>query len=154
VILATAVFLLIGASPWLAEGATPTQLETLTLKCRCLSGYETDIQTFLAQPDAVALTGRVLYPRYFGRNDGLPSTNPSPAYAPRDYPRIGFYFLVPGNMQLAILPIKGARTFPHATDAVLYGCQREKYIEVKLMVFIDAGLIYTSGSLTDSCETP
>ncbi|MEW5940411.1 MAG: glycosyltransferase family 39 protein [Chloroflexota bacterium] len=154
VILASLAFLLIASLPWIAERALPNHLASLSSDCGCLSGYESEIKTFLAQPGAVTITGRVLYPRYFGRNDGLASANPSPAYAPRDYPRTGFYFLTLDKMNLAVLPMKGARPFPHAADAVLYGCQRDKYVEVKLIIFLDAGLIYTNGSLADSCETP
>lgn len=152
VILVAGALLLIGFLPSLAERTVPNRLASLEPDCACLSGYESEIEVFLAQPGAVTLTGRVLYPRYFGRNDGLPSTNPSPAYAPRDYPRTGFYFLVPDGMQLAVLPMKGAQPFPNAADAVLFGCQREKYVEVKLIVFLDEGLIYTNGDLTDSCN--
>jgi hypothetical protein len=150
VLLASLAFLLVSSSPWLAERALPNHLASLTPDCGCLSGYEDEIESFLAQPGAVTLTGRVLYPRYFGRNDGLASTNPSPAYAPRDYPRTGFYFLTPGEMNLAVLPMKGARPFPHAADATIYGCQRDKYIEVKLILFLD-GTTYASGSLADAC---
>jgi hypothetical protein len=150
VLLASLAFLLVSSSPWIAERALPNHLASLTPDCGCLSGYEDEIESFLTHPGAVTLTGRVLYPRYFGRNDGLASTNPSPAYAPRDYPRTGFYFLTPGEMNLAVLPMKGARPFPHAADATIYGCQRDKYIEVKLILFLD-GTTYASGSLADAC---
>jgi hypothetical protein len=160
VILAACVFLLVGALPWIAEVGSPNKLLNFcvesTLGCRTAgqvtSSQET--QAFFAQPGVVAAFGRVLYPRYFSRNDGLASTNPSPAYAPRDFPRTGFYFLVPGKMELAVLPMKGAHPFPNVADALLIGCQRDKYVEVKMIVFLDSGLTYTNGSLTDSCATP
>ena len=63
------------------------------------------------------MTGRVLYPRYFSRNDGLASTNPSPAYASRDYPRTGFYFLTLGEMNLAALLAKGVARDAEAMPA-------------------------------------
>ena len=157
VILVAGAVLLIGFRPSLAERTLPNQLQSVCPDLTCLAAHNVDesqVQAFLAQPGAVTLTGRVLYPRYFGRNDGLPSTNPSPAYAPRDYPRTGFYFLVPGDMKLAVLPMKGAKTFPNAEDAVLFGCQRDKYVEVKMIVFLEDGLMYTSGELTDLCEIP
>ena len=155
VILVAGFLLLAGFLPSLAERTAPNRLASLCPDLTCPAMHavdESQLQTFLAQPGAVTLTGRVLYPRYFGRNDGLPSTNPSPAYAPRDYPRTGFYFLIPGDMQLAILPMKGAQPFPNAADAILFGCQRDKFVEVKLIVFLEDDLIYSNGGLTDPCE--
>jgi hypothetical protein len=109
---------------------------------------------FLSQPGAVALAGRTLYPRYFSRNDGLASTNPSPAFAPRDFPRMGFYFLTPDGVEQVILPMKGSRPFLHAADGILLGCQRDKYIEARMVVFPATGETFTSGSLADPCLTP
>jgi hypothetical protein len=114
---------------------------------------EAQVSAFLDQPGAVALTGRVLYPRYFPRNEGLASTNPNPAFAPRDFPRMGFYFLTSEGVTQSILPMKGSRPFPHAADGILLGCQRDHYVEVRMIVFPAAGEIFTSGSLADSCLT-
>ena len=154
VFLIAGALLLIGSLPSLAEWTNSDRLDSPCPDLACLPQTvdKAQAEIFLAQPGAVTLTGRALYPRYFGRNDGLPSTNPSPAYAPRDYPRTGFFMLIPGELQPAILPMKGAKPFPNAADAILLGCQREKYIEVKLIVFLDDGLMYTNGALTDSCE--
>ncbi|MBV6394681.1 MAG: hypothetical protein HFACDABA_00247 [Anaerolineales bacterium] len=156
-ILVACALLLAGSLPSLAEHASANQIASLCADLSCFDSYNvsaSQIESFLAQPGAATLTGRVLYPRYFGRNDGLPSTNPSPAYAPRDYPRTGFYFLVPGDMKLAVLPMKGAQPFPNAADAYLLGCQRDRYIEVKMIIFLKDGLTYTNGNLTDLCSTP
>ena len=57
-------------------------------------------------------------------------------------------------MQLAVLPMKGTKPFPNTSDAVIVGCQRDKFVEVKLIIFLADGLTYTSGALSDSCETP
>jgi hypothetical protein len=159
VFLVAGAFLLVGALPWIAERSLPNRLESICAdsipSCLAAQGVDSSkVQDFLDQRDAVALSGRVLYPRYFSRNDGIPSTNPSPAYQPRDYPRTGFYFLVPGKMELAVLPMKGAHPFPNAADAILLGCRRDKYVEVKMIIFLADGLTYTNGALTDSCATP
>ena len=96
----------------------------------------------------------MLYPRYFPRNLGLASTNPNPAFAPRDFPRMGFYFLTPDGVEQVILPMRGSRPFPHAADGILLGCQRDKYVEVKLIIFPATGETFTSGSLADPCQNP
>ena len=150
------LFLLIGSLPWIVESSVPQpQPICATSLADCLSAQGVDgVQAFLSQPDAVGLTGRVLYPRYFPRNDGLPSTNPAPAFAPRDFPRMGFFFLNADGLTHAILPMKGSRPFPHAADAILLGCQRDRYVEVRMIVFPATDEIFTNGSLADSCAAP
>ena len=152
------LFILVGSLPWIVE----TRLPHRAFPCAdslvaCLTQRGVDqsqAQAFLAQPDAVSLSGMVLYPRYYARNEGIASTNPSAAYGPRDYPRMGFYFFLGDTLSQAVLPMKGAHRFPHAADALILGCQREKYVDVRMIVLLDSGLTYTSGALTDSCEIP
>jgi hypothetical protein len=151
------LFLLIGALPWIVESSVPRAkpiCEASLADCLSAQGVDaSQVQTFLAQPDAVGLTGRVLYPRYFPRNDGLSSTNPAPAFTPRDFPRMGFFLLNPDGVTHSILPMKGSRPFPHAADAVLLGCQRDRYVEVRMIVFPETGETFTSGSLAEICES-
>jgi hypothetical protein len=152
------IFILIGGMPWMIESAIrnpdPICADSIPA-CLALQGVnEEKAGAFLDQPGAVSLTGRVLYPRYFPRFDGLGSTNPAPAFAPRDFPRIGFFMLTPGGVEQVLLPMKGSRPFPHAQDAILIGCQRDGYVEVKLILFPATGEIFSNGSLADSCSTP
>ena len=157
-LLSSFLFLLIGSLPWMAEAfiprAGPLCADSIPACLAPLGADDSQARTFLAQPDAVSLTGRVLYPRYFSRNDGLASTNPNPAFAPRDFPRMGFYFLTTSGIEQVILPMKGLRPFPHAADAILLGCQRDKYIEVRMIVFPATGETFFNGSLETFCQTP
>jgi hypothetical protein len=152
------LILFIGGLPWIVETRVPQRaFPCADSPVACLAergANQSQAQTFLAQPGAVSLSGRVFYPRYYARNEGIASTNPSAAYGPRDYPRMGFYFFVGDSVVQAVLPMKGAHPFPHAADAIVLGCQREKFVEVKMIVFLDSGLTYISGALTDSCEIP
>jgi 4-amino-4-deoxy-L-arabinose transferase-like glycosyltransferase len=152
------LILLVGGLPWMAEIAIP-RAEPVCADAipACLAAQgvdEAQVRAFLSQPGAVALTGRSLYPRYFPRNDGLASTNPNPAFAPRDFPRMGFYFLTSDGITQSILPMKGSRPFPHAADGILLGCQRNNYVEVRMIVFPAARETFTSGVLADPCPTP
>ncbi len=148
--------LLIGNSPRLAETGIRASLPICdTTITHCLSAADltsAQIQNFITQPNALSLSGQVFYPRYFSRGNGLPSTNPLAAYAPRDYPRIGFTLLLNDNVIQAILPMKGVRPFPNAQGAIVLGCQQDKYVEVRLIYFPESGEIFTSGSLNDPCE--
>ncbi|MBI5842844.1 MAG: glycosyltransferase family 39 protein [Chloroflexi bacterium] len=152
-ILILAAFALVGALPWFAKGLvspryTSTQQE---LTAQVISrGYETsEVEVFLAQPDAILLDGRMLYPRLYRRDDGMVSANPWPAYAVRDYARIGFVLINDDNYD-AIFPTRDVLDFPQGADAILLACQREDYLDVRVVVFSDA--IYQSAPLTDLCK--
>jgi hypothetical protein len=150
--------LLIGSLPLIAESSIPKAIHPCAdpiLDCFPAGGVDSaQVMKFLAQPHANMLTGRVLYPRYFSRNDGLPSTNPVPAYAPRDFPRMGFLLLKAGDVEQIILPMKGSRPFPHAADAVVLGCWSDTYLEARFILFPATGEIFTNGSLDETCPTP
>ena len=152
------IFLLVGGLPWMSESAIrrqdPVCADSIPA-CLAVQGVnEEEAGAFLDQPGAVSLTGRVLYPRYFPRFDGLSSTNPAPAFAPRDFPRMGFFVLTSSGVEQVLIPMKGSRPFPHAQDAILIGCQRDGYVEVKLILFPATGETFSNGSLADSCATP
>lgn len=154
-LLSSFCILFIASLPAIAEFAIP-RAEPLcagsALECLSASGIEQgQAAQFLNQPGASMLTGRVLYPRYFPRFEGLASTNPAPAFAPREFPRMGFLLLDAGSIEQIVLPMKGSRPFPHAADAVVLGCRREAYVEARLVLFPASGEIFASGSLTGPC---
>lgn len=155
-LLSAICFLSVSSLPWLAETFIPQSKPVCTDSIpACLAALdldETQIAAFLSQPNARALTGRALYPRYFARFDGLASTNPAPAFAHRDYPRLGFLLLLPDEIMQIVLPMKGPRPFPHAADALLLGCQREDYIEARLVFFPATDETFTNGTLADACS--
>ena len=157
-LLSSFIFLFLGSLPWLTESVIPrTALPCADSVPACLAAAGVDearAARFLGQPDALALSGRVLYPRYFSRGNGLASTNPNPAYAPRDFPRMGFYLLTPDGVTQSILPMKGARPFPNAADALLLGCQRGDYVEARLVFFPATGEAFENGPLDAPCPNP
>ncbi len=148
-------FISISSLPWLAETFTPQSkpiCDDVIPACLAASDVDkTQVAAFLSQPDARALTGRVLYPRYFSRFDGLASTNPAPAFAQRDFPRMGFLLLLPDEIVQIVLPMKGSRPFPHAKDAILLGCQRDDYIEARVVFFPATEETFTNASLEEPC---
>lgn len=155
-----AVFALIGALPWIAESINPParypDLEPSTIQTR-MAALQTDIsaeeiQTFASQPESVTLTGRLLYPRTFSRNAGLVSATPWPSYAPRDYPRLGFK-LLNRNVREVVFPNKGAQIENvQGLDVIVLGCQREKYIEARLLLFPHNSLTYLSDRALEPCS--
>ena len=95
--------------------------------------------------------GRVLYPRFFSKEDGLASANPWPAYALRDYPRMGF-LLLNQSSTFVVFPTKRLPAFPHAQDAVIVGCQRAGYVEARWILFPELDSIYFNEELPETCS--
>lgn len=142
------LFAFIGALPWLIKNlADPRYLNTdqavLQNEIISMSNVANEIEEFISQPDVFLQTGRVLYPRFFGREDGLASTTPWPAYAIREYPRVGFLFLNQTSVSV-VFPTKRPSEFPHAQDAIILGCQREDYVEARWIVFPELNSAYSS----------
>jgi len=94
----------------------------------------------------------VLYPRSFSRDKGLASTNPWPAYEVRDYPRLGFLLLNQRTISAVFPGRLESMPFPHAADAVVLGCQREDFVEVRLIAFPELDTVYLSAPLTETCS--
>jgi hypothetical protein len=152
------IFILISASPWLIKNIaaprysdqSPAALEEQILPIPNAPPSE-EIQAFASRPEAFIGVGRLLYPRSFSRDKGLASTNPWPAYAVRDYPRLGFLLLNQHSIS-AVFPGRPDSAFPHASDAIVLGCQREDYVEVRLIAFPELETVYLSAPLTETCS--
>ncbi len=145
-------FMFIGATPWLAQGlASPRYTFTQTQLIAKIesSGYaKKEIQTFLAQPNSLIVEGRMLYPRMYRRDEGMSSAHPWAAYAAREYPRIGF-ILLNANRYDAIFPTKELLDFPQGADVMLLACQKEDYLEIRVISFDDK--TFQSAPLSQSC---
>ncbi len=158
-----AAFALIGALPWLAEGVFPPRYadqspQRLIAELSASSSVQqlginpSEIQAFAAQPGSVLQIGRVLYPRFFYRSTGITSSRPWPAYAVRDYARMGF-LLLNQTRHDALYPSRQVPApFPHGADAILLGCQHEDYIETRLILFPDWDAAYLSAPLSGPCS--
>jgi hypothetical protein len=147
------VFVFVGALPWLAKGlATPrfTRTQNQLIEELIVRGLpRTEIESFLSQPQASLLEGRLLYPRMYRKDLGMASTNPWPAYAVRDYARMGFILLNDRAVQ-AIYITRDLLDLPHGADTIMLGCRRDGYIEARLL---DVGnRSFQNAPLSDPCE--
>jgi hypothetical protein len=147
-------FMLIGAIPWLAQGfAEPrytASQEELIAKLES-SGYAAEeIQFFLSQPGAVLMEGRLLYPRLYRKNEGLASAHPWPAYAIRDYSRIGF-ILINNNHNDLIFITKETLDFPQGADAIVLACASGDYLNVRVIDF-GKNKAFQSAPLSQPCN--
>lgn len=84
-----------------------------------------EIRTFLDQPEAVLLEGQLLYPRLFRRGEGMASVNPWPAYAIRDYSRIGS-ILLNATRSDSIFITKDLLDFQHGVDVIVLACKTDR----------------------------
>jgi hypothetical protein len=158
-LLFVSAFVLVGALPWMAEGFvapryTDQSASTLGQKLAAISNAppHTEVQAFLSQPGSFFEMGRLLYPRFFTRGKGLASANPWPAYRAQDYPRFGFV-LLNDEITSALFPSRDVTlTFPHAAEVIILGCQREDYVEVRLIAFPELDLLHLSAPLTEPCS--
>ncbi|MCQ3936434.1 MAG: hypothetical protein DPW18_05230 [Chloroflexi bacterium] len=147
------IFVLIGSLPWLAKGfAQPRYTSTqdeLIAKLEA-SGYDReDMQSFLAQPNAVLLEGRLMFPRMYWKGEGLSSANPWPAYAGQDFPRIGF-ILINSSHQNLIFPTRELLDFKQGADVVVLACDvGDSLLEARVVDFEHVS--HQSKPLTDPC---
>ncbi len=146
-------FAFVGALPWLAKGLTSpryTATQDQLVENLISNGYpQREIDSFLSQPQAALLEGRLLYPRMYRKDLGMASANPWPAYAVRDFARLGFILLNDRQVN-AIFVTRDLLDFPHGADTILLGCRREGYIEARLVVFENRS--FQSAPLSEPCE--
>ena len=75
--------------------------------------------------------------------------NPWPAYSIRDFPRMGF--VVMNNISMnAIFITRELQNFQQGADVIMLGCQRDGYVEARLLVFNKD--VFQAAPLTDLCK--
>lgn len=152
-------FILVGGVPWVIKGIAsphyPDQSENFLLskvESIVAEPAREEVAAFNSQPKSFFQTGRLLYPRYFSSHRGLTSANPSPAYAIRFYSRLGFYLLNQESTPIVMPMDAMPPSVPHASDVIVLGCQREGYVEARLIVFMDENLVYSGEPLSEPCQ--
>ncbi|KAF0107259.1 MAG: hypothetical protein FD146_1737 [Anaerolineaceae bacterium] len=160
---AAALIVLVGSLPVILERAVPPHFPasapdalaaqlSASPAARSAGVDDAAIQEFLAQPDAVVVTGQLVYPRFFGPGWDLRSANPWPAYARRDYAHMGFLLLAPEGVFHAVLPVESIpQNFPPDQDVILLGYDRGDYLDVRLLLFLSGDTTFSGGSLAEGC---
>lgn len=148
-----AAFVLVGSLPWLVERiaqprytSTPEELEEQIILQDQL------VEEFLSQPNSLILEGKLLYPRFFRRNDGIFSTTPWAIYSVRDFSRLGFVVLNTGANSV-IFPANQPIKLTHGADVIILGCQREEYIEARWVFFPELDEAYQAETMNESCPS-
>jgi hypothetical protein len=166
VLCAVGFFLLVASIP-LSERLIPDRYQALTPQNALASLHASQsgeglsakdrahLETILKDENAVALVGRVLYPRFYYAGEGFASTG-WPSYQTQDYPRLGFILLGPKSASV-ILPLDQTPDyFPNAADGLVIGCQRENHLEARLVAILNdpKHTILTSSMQPWNCDLP
>lgn len=91
---------------------------------------------YLQSENSTVLNGRALYPRYFHAGEGE-TAHGWPAYAQRDFERLGFYIVGPVNANVVLSQISPSVEFPNASEVIVIGCQMEDYIDALAVIFVE-----------------
>ena len=158
-----AAFILIGSLPWIAEHAVPPHHLPLSESALIAQASQVPVvqsanlthdqlNRFLSQnTNAEALQGRELYPRFFWRGQGIAQAHPSPAYAFRDYSRLGFLLMTTNQIASIVFQNKTVPSVPDAGDAIILGCKQSDYVEARVIIFPAQNLIFQTESPFSQC---
>jgi hypothetical protein len=103
-----------------------------------------EVDSFLASPDALLISGRGLYPRYYSYEEGEPILpDQITPYTTREFPRLVFTLLLPNTDKPVLLPIdKSKLHFPDAAEVIVGGCQvGQSTILASYLNYVDAAFI-------------
>ena len=106
-----------------------------------------DIDSFLKNPGAELLIGRILYPRYYPIDRGEIFIYP---FVKMGFPRTAFTLIGPHGDRGVVLPGDAPKYFPQAADALVLGCKEKKYLDALVVIILDSsGAIYTRSPKSD-----
>jgi len=162
VYISLAVTLFAGMQLPIAEWIIPQRYTSFTLESAIQVAHEApkfeqvigSDEEFLKQSGAVRLIGRALYPRWYKSGGGEPGSGWA-AYKARDDAHLGFMTVGPdGDHQMMLSQTKSPTLFPHASDVIVYGCKKNGFIDVKLVVGYTQPDIfaYTSDHPSNHCD--
>ncbi len=147
-----AAFIVIGSLPWLAQGfVQPRYTSTVEELKQEIAIQNPEAMEFLSQPDSQIIEGKLLYPRFFRRNDGIFSTTPWAIYAVRDYSRLGFIVLNDGAVSV-IFPADSPIKLTHGADVIVLGCRQKDYLEARLIYFPELNESYQTEDVLAPCQ--
>ncbi len=101
------------------------------------------LEKFLEDPQARAIYGMNLYPRFFWQNHGLDRG----AYLAQPYPRLGSMMLgALGTEQVVLSLLNSPKKFPHGENVIVIGCYTIGHSQYGDFGYIDALLVADIGN--------
>lgn len=133
-----AVFFICGLLPVVIGDLIPNRIPERT----------TEENLALLPSNEEVLNGRMLYPMFFYRGEGISGGHPWPPYAVRDYPRLGFILLNEENTYV-VLPMKEIPgKIGNGEDVVVSGHYEDDLFIADAVLFEESGRMLTSESFT------
>ena len=124
------MFLIAGAAPALMDTLIPDQIDPKT-KAENMEVLNEMSQTFndaysnlvktAEQSDRQLINGRLIYPRYYGQNEGQSGGHPWASYQIRDFSRLGFVLLNRENYDVIIPLSEEPASIPNGSDVLISG---------------------------------
>jgi hypothetical protein len=103
-----------------------------------------ELEGFLENPDALLISGRGFYPRYYSYEEGEPflPDNITP-YTAREFPRLVFTLLLDSMDRPVVLPFDDpGMHFPDAAEVIVGGCQvGQSTVLASYLNYIDAAFV-------------
>ena len=158
------VLLVVGSLPLIVEQSIKPHFSRLTVNERLALVEELDIpgavswvdaqelRHYLASDQAVIVQGKAFYPRYYLAGEGESGTG-WPAYTPRDYDRLGFTLIGPGEAHVVMALDDPPQYLPNAAEILVIGCEVDDIVDA-LAIYVRDGSEYllVRSPLTDvSC---
>jgi|GEM_PF-1213731 len=101
-----------------------------------------DLKEFLKSPNATALYGQALYPRFLKSGEGL--IPDQEVFFPKDFPRLAFFFIGPFGDKQVLLPLQDSpKEFINASSVIVFGCEEARKGEQQ--AYIDAIMVIILG---------
>lgn len=95
-----------------------------------------DLDTFLQNPDARILIGRVLYPRNYRMNQGE-FQNAFYPYHTLGFPRVAFTLIGPaGNLGIVLPASDVMDDIHHTSDVLVIGCKLVEYVDALVVIVL------------------
>jgi hypothetical protein len=147
-----AAVLLIGFMPILSESIFPRQFEPQTNQeaWAALITQDATVQSivdsatmaeFLASEGAVVLRGKLLYPRYFFHNQGIPARYAP--YSALEYPRLAFTLIGEYGSRGVILPLSLPPDYiQNGGEAIVIGCQADGFTQAAYLWTANDHVLY------------
>ena len=138
------VFLLLGLSPLIVENWIEPRYAPLTegeqyeiLQQVSMTGEDAQaLEQFWKDERSVVLQGRGFYPRYLEAGQGEPGGDWA-AYAPQDYPRLGFTLVGPRQVQVIMRMDSPPEMFPNAAEVFVVGCKDGDLVDALAVIIQD-----------------
>jgi hypothetical protein len=133
--------------------ARTTGLDIVKASANLPEETQSGIRKLITDPNVIIIDGRMLYPRFYGENEGEEKTGKT-GYIPLPYAR--YVFLVAGDPEGTIIfpQDNGELPLRNAQDVILAGCMDGLAVKANIVINPSSGDVYTANpAIPWTCPT-